>query len=136
MKEDKVLQAEINIAYLLSLTLDKMLMDAERRMTAQRIVFRRDKKQSFNKIIDGIQRTFKACAELNEDIELESAPSGYTDLDDWNRSANETVRLLLLFSDKCWKSDDNANCVFKYLRSLDGEGVITEEALERFYMKK
>lgn len=48
----------------------------------------------------------------------------------------ELARLILLYYEKCAFDDDNYSEVFKKLRSLDGDGMFTEEDLERFYIKK
>ena len=138
MNENKsrTLQVEVNIAYMFSLALDKLMMDIERRLLLQKEIFRRDKKVLFNKMMDGIYRAYRAAAELNTDIEVSASETSYKDLDVWNDEANELCRLVLLYSDKCGKYPDNANEVFKLLRSMKGEDVITEKDLERFYLKK
>lgn len=54
------------------------------------------------------------------------------DNDDNMRDANEMLRLLLLYYDKCFQDFDNVNAVFKYLRSLKGQGAFTDADVERF----
>ena len=60
---------EINSLYLLSLAMDRMMLDFERRMKASGQEFRTDKKFQFRQIIDGVQRAYRAFQVLNEDIE-------------------------------------------------------------------
>ena len=50
---------------------------------------------------------------------------------------NEIARLLLLYSDRCGYSQTNYEELFRVLRGMEGGlGVITEDVLKDFYMKK
>ena len=134
---DAVIQQEVDILYSLSLVIDKMLMDVERRLSVRSEGSNREKKQAFSKVCDGIQRAYKGVEKLNLDIEKASASTNYTELDIWHMGANEICRLLLLYFEKCEYVEENANQVFKFLRSLtSGKGIVDEEVLERFYLKK
>jgi len=116
--------------------MDRLMMDFERRMKASGQEFRRDKKFQFNQIIKGIQMAFRAFQVLNEDIEHSAEDKGWEVLDAWYEEGLEIVRLLLLYDDRCGKSLTNRDNLFKYLRGMKGDGVITEEVLSRFYLKK
>lgn len=131
-----VKSAEINTLYLVSLAMDRLMMDFERRMKASGQEFRRDKKFQFNQIIKGIQMAFRAFQVLNVDIEHSAEDKGWEVLDAWYEESLEIVRLLLLYDDRCGKSLTNRDNLFKYLRGMEGDGVITEEVLKRFYLKK
>lgn len=130
------LTAEINTLYLVSLAMDRLMMDFERRMKASGQEFRRDKKFQFRQIIDGVQRAYRAFQVLNEDIEHSCESKGWEVIDAWSEEGLEIVRLLLLYDDRCGKSLTNRDNLFKYLRGMEGDGVITEEVLKRFYLKK
>lgn len=54
--------------------------------------------------------------------------------DDNMRDANEMLRLEMLYYDKCFQNLDNVNAVFKFLRSLEGQGIFTDEDIEQFRM--
>lgn len=127
---------EINSLYLLSLAMDRMMLDFERRMKASGQEFRRDKKFQFRQIIDGVQRAYRAFQVLNEDIEHSCSDKGWEVLDAWAEEALELVRLVLLYDDRCGKNVGNRDKVFTFLRGLEGDGIITEEALGKFYLKK
>lgn len=131
-----VMTCEINILYLVSLAMDRLMLDFERRMKASGQEFRKEKKYQFRQIIDGIQRAFRAFQVLNADIEHSCEKEGFEVIDAWAEEALEIVRLLLLYDDRCGKSLTNRDNLFKYLRGMNGEGVIDEEALKRFYLKK
>lgn len=137
MEEKETIEnVEVNICYMMSRAMDRLMLDAERRLVKRNIVFRQDKKVLFRRLMESIAAVYRYSAKLNEDIELSAKPSGYKDLDVWSEETNEMCRLILLYSDKCGKYPDAANQVFKLLRSFEGEGIITEEALQRFYLKK
>lgn len=133
---DRIITSEINTLYLVALAMDRLMMDFERRMRIAHQEFRRDKKYQFRQIMDGIQRAYRAFQLLNDDIEHSCVSRGWDVLDCWAEEALEIVRLLLLYDDRCGKSITNRDAVFKMLREMEGDGVITEEALSRFYLKK
>lgn len=54
--------------------------------------------------------------------------------DDAQKDANEVLRLVMLYCEKCFQNFDNVNAVFKHLRSLEGMGIFTDEDIERFRM--
>lgn len=54
--------------------------------------------------------------------------------DDNMRDANEIIRLLMLYCDRCFLYFDNVNSVFTHLRSLKGQDIFTDEDIERFRM--
>lgn len=136
MNKQTVQSAEMNILYSLSQVIDKILMDAERRgLVRPNLEIIREKKILFRRVSNCVQGAFRAIEEINKDIE-QSASADYRLLDEWAVESNEMCRLLLLYYDKCDKNEDNANAVFKFLRSLEGEGIITESDLDRFRLKK
>lgn len=136
MNKQTVQSAEMNILYSLSQVIDKILMDAERRgLVRPNLELIREKKILFRRVSNCVQGAFRAIEEINKDIE-QSASADYRLLDEWAVESNEMCRLLLLYYDKCDKNVDNANAVFKFLRSLEGEGIITESDLDRFRLKK
>lgn len=135
-RNPRVQDVEINTLYMMSQAMDKILMDAERRgLVPPNLEVLREKKIQFRRLTSCVNGAFRAIADLNRDIEM-SAIDDYTQLDTWADESNELCRLILLFADKCSKNMDNSNAVFKFLRSLEGEGVVTEDVLDRFRLKK
>lgn len=135
-RKPRVQDVEMNVLYMMSQAMDKILMDADRRgLVKPNLELIREKKILFKKLTNCIAGAFRAILDLNNDIE-QSAKEDYSELDVWAEESNEMCRLILLFADKCGKNIDNANAVFKFLRGLEGEGVITENDLDRFRLKK
>lgn len=134
-KRPDALSAEINTLYLMSLAMDRMMLDFERRMKAVHQEFRRDKKYQFKQMMDGINRAYRAFQVLNDDIEHSCDTKGWDVLDAWADEANEIIRLLLLYDDKAGRNIGNRDKIFSFIRSLEGDGVITEDVLQRFYLK-
>lgn len=135
-RKPRVQDVEMNVLYMMSQAMDKLLMDADKRGILRndvRVV--REKKMLYRRLTSCISGAFRAIGEMNDDIEF-CAKDDYTKLDLWAEESNELCRLVLLFADKCGKNVDNANAVFKFLRSLDGEGIITEDDLDKFRLKK
>ena len=135
-EKQSVEQVGVNVLYMMSWAMDRFLLDIELRLKTKKILFRREKKAQFNKLMDAIRRAYRASEELRADIEVSASPSDYKDLDIWADETNEMCRLILLYADKCGKHPDDSNQVFKLLRSFEGEGIITEDVLKRFYLKK
>ena len=135
IKRPDALSAEINTLYLMSLAMDRMMLDFERRMKAVHQEFRRDKKYQFKQMMDGINRAYRAFQVLNDDIEHSCESKGWEVLDAWSEEALEVIRLLLLYDDKAGRNINNRDKIFSFIRSLEGDGVITEEVLQRFYLK-
>ena len=134
-KKKTVAEVEVNIIYAMSWAMDRFLIDIESRLLGKGDGLLREKKRAFKNLMDAIQRAYRASAALREDIEQASSKSGYRELDTWADETNQMCRLLLLWTDRC-DSEDNLNQVFKLLRSFDGEGIITEDILKSYYLKK
>lgn len=135
-KKNSPLRVEINVMYTMAMAMDRIMLDFERRMYAEKDEFIREKKIEFKKIINCAQGAYRAFEKLNDDIEKSTADSGYKDLDTWSDEALEYARLLLLYDDKAGKNINNRDKIFAFIRSLEGDGVITEDTLKRFYLKK
>ena len=133
---DRMIQQEADILYSLSIVIDRLLMDLDRRMISLQDSFQREKKLYFRSIQNGIKQVYNNIEKLRPDIENSAKASNYRDLDVWDSGANEICRLLLLYFEKCDESAENANALMRTLRSMEGKGVIDEEDIARFYMKK
>ena len=133
---DAMIQEEANILYSLSMVIDRLLIDVDRRMALNKDSFQREKKMFFRRMSQGIKMAYDNIEKLRPDIEDSAKDSDYKDLDIWNAGANEICRLILLYFEKCDHSEENANDLFKYLRGMEGKGIINEDDISRFYMKK
>lgn len=113
-----------------------IMRDFERRLKPTGIVFKHEKRQQFNRLMKSIKDIYTQFDILYGDI-LESAePHGWRELDIWAEESNELARLILLYADKSAGEIENVNKIFRYLRRFKGQGIVTEEVLDRFYLKK
>lgn len=80
-EKETIENVEVNICYMMSRAMDRLMLDAERRLVKRNIVFRQDKKVLFRRLMESIAAVYRYSAKLNEDIELSAKPSGYKDLD-------------------------------------------------------
>ena len=53
----------------------------------------------------------------------------------WQEEANELARLILLYADRS-ANQDVVDAIFKFIREQPGEGIVDEELLKNFYLKK
>lgn len=49
---------------------------------------------------------------------------------------NETVQLLMLYWDRCYRNIDNVYKIFAYIRSLPSSGMFDEEDINHFKLKR
>lgn len=127
---------EINLLYIVIMATERIIDDIDKRLKAKKSEFRREKKLRFRQIIDSI----KNIKRLNDLIDQEDYAVGlqgnYESYQYYQEDAYELARLLLLFADRSSHDVETGNRVIKYIRSLEGLGVIDEEALKKFYLKK
>lgn len=140
---------EVNLLYMLTLSFDLILRDIEWRMDKRSRAeegrgceFKREKKKQFNEYIETIQTAIKNIhkswdlnEKLTQDIYDSSAGGGYKSVPIWQRESNELARLVLLYADRS-ANEDAVNAIHSFIRTLPGEGIITEEVLKNFYLKK
>lgn len=131
---------EINVMYMMSLAMDIMLRDLDRKMQIQAYRegkiggFRHDKKMLFRRFTDSVKAACIYAEQLGDDVITSTEKSNYKDLNIWQDEANELARLILLYADK--SSEEGATeSIFGYLNSFRGAGIINEENLKPFYLK-
>ena len=135
MSEKVTVQSvETNVLYMGVMALDLILHDAERRMRAIGGGFRQEKKMAFNRFFKAVKEARMMSGMLQDDVVASTEKSSYRDYDIWLGEANELARLILLFADKS-TVEGNSDAVFDRLDSLDGEGIITDDVLQRFYLR-
>jgi len=140
---------EVNVLYMLTQTFDLILRDIEWRMAergrreeGRAVEFKREKKKMFREYLDGIGDICKRCKKsfdqnekITQDIYDSSASSNYSSVPIWQMESNELARLILMYADKSADAD-KVNKIHSFLRSIPGEGIVTEEVLKNFYLKK
>lgn len=133
-KKEKQLACEINTIYMMSLAMDLILRDAEWKIRMDGDRFRREKKQLFNRYLQAVKTACILQEDLTQDIYKEDEKHNFRNVQIWQDEANELARLMLLFADR--SADENAvNEIFKFIRSVPGEGVVDESLLQNFYLK-
>lgn len=133
---EQVERVEINITYVIALALSMLINDIEKSLLSRRVRYKQDRKRRFNNIISSIKE-IKRNLDIIDYIDFAEDLEGHYDAYQYyQEDAAELARLVLLFADRQGHNPDNANEVFRLLRSQKGEGIIDEETLKRFYLKK
>ena len=131
----KQASCETNVLYMMSLAMDLILRNNEWLMSRLRESFRRDKKQLFTRYTKTVRDACYLQDLLTQDIFDADEKNNYKNIQIWQDEANELSRLVLLFADR--SADQNVvDNIFKFIREQPGEGIVTEEMLESFYLKK
>lgn len=133
---EQVERVEINITYVIALALSMLINDIEKSLISRKVRYKQDRKRRFNNIISSIKE-IKRNLDIIDYIDFAEDLEGHYDAYQYyQEDAAELARLVLLFADRQGYNPDNANEVFRLLRSQKGEGIIDEETLKRFYLKK
>lgn len=133
---EQVERVEINVTYVIALALSMLINDIEKSLLSRRVRYKQDRKRRFNNIISSIKE-IKRNLDIIDYIDFAEDLEGHYDAYQYyQEDAAELARLVLLFADRQGHNPDNANEVFRLLRSQTGEGIINEETLKRFYLKK
>lgn len=134
-KEEKQQAVLINTLYMMSLAMDLLIRDSERRMRKQGASFRREKKQVFNRFIKAVQTACIYQEDLTQDIYTEDEKHNFKNVQIWQEEANELARLVLLYADKS-ADQDVCDKILAFIRSFPGDGIVDEKMLENYYLKK
>lgn len=125
---------ETNILYIMTYAMDLLLQDLDRKFHSVGGYFHQHKKLLFQRYSENIRQAVELSKQLTSHVEAATAAGRYKELDKFAMYGNEMVRLLLAY---CDKSDDPANveAVFKFLGELPGGSVVTDDKLNRFYLR-
>ena len=141
MKPEK-LTAEglmVNMAYTAAFASERMILEVERILKGRGDGLKHEKKQAFTRLAETL-RAAKRYYDFIFDEDLVKAAERRGDMADYDRAhedENEIARLLLLYADRCGPSQENYEELFRVLRNMpDGLGLITEDVLKNFYMKR
>ena len=125
----------INASFMVAISLELMLRDIERRLNMQSATFQREAKRKFSFFLDHCKKALHFAEELTQEIYKVDADAKWKNIPVWQEESNELARLILLYADKS-ANVDNVEAVFKMLRELPGEGIVDEELLKYYYLKK
>lgn len=128
----------VNLAYTAAFAAERLILTAEKYFERGKTL-KHEKKQAFTRLKETLasaNRQFNIAFD-NDLINAIGRSGEIADFDRAHKDANEIARLLLLYADRCGYSQENYEELFRFLRGMDGGlGLITEEVLKKFYMKK
>ena len=125
----------INTAYMTVLAVELMIRDVERRLAMESAQIQREKKLKYSRFCDHCKKALYFAEQLTQDIYEVDSEKGWKNIPIWQEESNELARLILLYADRS-ADVENVYKVFKTLRDIKGEGIITDEVLEPYYLKK
>lgn len=126
---------ETNVLYMMSLTMDLILRNNEWLMRKHLESFKREKKQLFTRYAKAVRDACFLQEQLTQDIFDCDAVHDFRNVQVWQEEANELARLILLYADRS-ANQDVVDAIFKFIREQPGEGIVDEELLKNFYLKK
>ena len=124
-----------NTLYMMSLAMDLILRESDRRYRLKGARFRGEKKQLFNRYTNAVRTALILQEDMSQDIYKEDEKHNFRNIQIWQEEANELARLQLLFADRS-ADQDVVNNIFKFIREQPGDGIVDEELLKEFYLKK
>jgi len=126
---------EVNALYMMSIAMDLILRNNEWLMAKNREAFKREKKQVFTRYTKAVRDACYLQDMLMQDIfEVDSAHN-YKNIQIWQEEANELARLILLFADRS-VDQEVVDKIFKFVREQPADGIVDEQLLSNFYLRK
>ena len=121
--------------YMMSLAMDLILRNNEWLMSKHGEAFKQEKKQLFKRYTKTVRDACILQDILTQDIYDCEADHDYRNVDTWLDQANELVRLVLLYADRS-ASQEVVDKIFKFIREQPAEGLVDEQLLDNFRLKK
>lgn len=121
--------------YMMSLAMDLILRHDEWLMSKHGEAFKHEKKQLFTRYTKTVRDACILQDRLTQDIYECEAEHNYRNVDTWLEQANELIRLVLLYADRS-ADQDAINKIFAFIREQPGEGIVDEQLLDNFRLKK
>ena len=125
-----IIELETNLMYILMSSVEFLIYDIDRRLREREKCFSENKQKQFAKIKLAIDKTKEEFDKLQKDYTYAFNGEKY---DMFIGDTFESIRLMLLYADRCGTNVDNMNEIFSILRKMKGEGIVTEQDLKRFY---
>ena len=137
MNEKALKQAslETNTVYLMSMAMDLILRNNEWLMAKNREAFKREKKQVFTRYTKAVRDACYLQDMLMQDIFEVDEKNDYKNVQIWQGESNELARLVLLFADRSADQQVVDN-IFKFVREQPADGIVDEQLLSNFYLRK
>ena len=121
--------------FLMAFAQDLMIQDLLVRLKSQGDGLRQRSKFNLNEMIKALKRASHFGDELREELFEADAEHKWKNIQTWQDEANEVARLVLLWEDR-ETHPEVCDDIFKYIRSTEGDGVVTEEMLKKYYLIK
>ncbi len=126
---------ETNLLYMASLAMDLILRNNEWLMSKQREAFKREKKQLFTRYTKAVRDACWLQDQLTQDIFDCDAKNSFRNVQVWQDEANELARLMLMYADRS-ANQEVIDKIFAFIREQPSEGIVDENMLQNFYLKK
>lgn len=121
--------------FLMAFAQDLMIQDLLRRLKSKGDGLRQRSKFNLNEMIKALKRASHFADELKEELFEADSEHKWKNIQTWQDEANEVARLVLLWEDR-EPHPEVCNDIFKYIRSTEGDGIVTEEMLKKYYLIK
>ena len=121
--------------FLMAFAQDLMIQDLTRRLNAKGEGLRQRSRYNLNQMLANLKKASHFADELREELFEADAENKWKNIQVWQDESNELARLVLLYQDR-EQHPEVCNDIFKYIRSTEGEGVVDEEMLKRYYLIK
>ena len=121
--------------YVIALAADLMVQDLQNRLTANGDSLRQRSRWNLGQMITHLKAASHFGTELMQEVIDADEKNRWRNIQTWQEEANEVARLILLWQDREQKPEV-CNEIFRFIRSTDGEGVVTEKFLQSYYLKK
>ena len=125
----------VNTSYMTALTLELFIREVEMRLAVEEARIQKEKKLKYTRFLECTKKALYWAEELTQDIFEVDAENKWKNIPIWQEESNELARLILLYADRS-ATKENIDKVFKMLRELPGEGIVTEDVLKRFKLQK
>jgi predicted transcriptional regulator len=135
-KTRSVEDLEINLLYIATMAMERIVDDIEKRLNAKKKTFHFEKKMRFNDIMKSIKNIKRQNDLIDQEDYAKGLAGNYESYQYYQEDAYELARILLLFADRHSKDIEVGNQIAKHLRSMETANIITEEVLDKFYLKK
>jgi hypothetical protein len=114
---------------------DLMIQDLLVRLKSQGDGLRQRSKFNLNEMIKALKRASHFADELKEELFEADSEHKWKNIQTWQDESNEVARLVLLWEDR-EPHPEVCDDIFKFIRSTQGDGVVTEEMLKNYYLIK
>lgn len=135
-KTRSVEDLEINLLYIAAMAFERIVDDVEKRLNAKKRTFHFEKKMRFGEIMKNIKSIKRLSDLIDQEDYAKGLEGNYEAYQYYQEDAYELARILLLFADRHSKDIEVGNQIAKHLRSMETANIITEEVLDKFYLKK